>query len=90
MLSLFFAFATAHAAEKRTPFLVVLEFRVENKAVPIDVATTMSSLVRSRIVGAAKGVVKLIGSDRVNEILMKSNKTAASCTADCEIERRAR
>ena len=77
---------TAEAQEKRLPFLAVLELRVENKVVPLDTASTLANLVRSRVVRAADGAFKLISREQVFEILSKANKSAAQCTAECEVQ----
>ena len=76
----------AHTQEPRVPFLAVLEFRVENKVVPLDTAATLANLVRSRVVHAAGGTLKLISREQVFEILSKANKSATQCTAECEVQ----
>ena len=76
----------ARAEDQRLPFLVVLEFHVENNAIPIDSAVTLANLVRSRIVRATGGMLKLISREKVIEILTQAQKSAAQCTTECEIE----
>ena len=76
----------ARAQEKRVPFLAVLEFRVDNKVVPLDTAATLANLARSRVVRQAGGAFKLMSREQVFEILSKANKSAAQCTAECEVQ----
>ena len=73
-------------AQIRTPFLVVLEFRVDNKVIPLDTAVTLADMVRSRVVQSGSKLVKLISREKVIEILSKGTKTAAQCSGQCEID----
>ena len=74
------------ADEPRQPLLVVLEFKVENKAIDLDLAQSMANLVRSRMVRGMRGQVKLISKEKVFEILKSSSKKAEQCTSDCEVQ----
>ena len=75
-----------HADEPRVPLIAVLELKVQNKAIDLDLAVTLGNLVRTRVVGRMGGAVKLVSKEKVMEILQRGNKSAAQCTGDCEIQ----
>ena len=68
------------------PKLVVLELRPENRAVTLDNAVTLTNMVRTHVVNAAGATLRVLSKEAVVEILQQSGKTAASCTAECQIE----
>ena len=75
-----------YADERAIPKLVVLEFKVDNRIISIDASATLANLVRSRIVQSMGGAIKLISKEKVIEILRASNKSAAQCTSECEVQ----
>ena len=68
------------------PKVVVLELRPENKAIALDSAVVVTDIVRTRLVIDAGSALRVLSKEKVFEILQQSGKSAASCTADCQIQ----
>ena len=74
------------ADDARLPKLVVLELKVNGKAIALDVAMTLTGMIRQRTVKAIGNRGKLLSKDKVFEILKQAGKSADKCTGECEVQ----
>ncbi len=74
------------ADEARLPKLVVLELKVNGKAISLDVAMTLTGMIRQRMVKAIGSRAKMLSKEKVFEILKQAGKSAVQCTGECEVQ----
>ncbi len=69
-----------------SPKIVVLELRLDNRAIPLDSATVLTDIVRTSVVTTAGSALRVLSKEKVFEILRQFGTSAASCSADCQIQ----